>query len=81
MTSNGRWNLIASSNILPALIFPFASMTALPCFLLMLITPSFLALPVFWLWVVLSVLYVVMPQKAWGWMRDKAKLLWKRVGR
>lgn len=81
MTSNGRWNLIASSSILPALIFPFASMTALPCFLLMLITPSFLALPVFWQCVVLSALYVVLPQRAWGWMRDKAKLLWKRVGR
>ena len=47
--------------------------------LLMLITPPFLALPVFWLWMVLSVLYVVMPQKAWGWMKDRARLLWKRV--
>src|SRR5450830_830548 len=48
--------------------------------LLLLVTPSFLALPVFWIWVVLSVLYVVLPQRTWGWMKDKAKLLWKRIG-
>lgn len=79
MISNGRWNLIASSNILPALIFPFASMTALPCFLLMLITPSFLALPVFWLCVVLSALYVVLPERAWGWMKSSVVRGWKRA--
>lgn len=37
--------------------------------LILLITPSFLALPIFWLWVVLSILYVVLPQRAWGWMK------------
>lgn len=37
--------------------------------LLLLIAPPFLALPVFWLWVVLSLLYVVVPQRAWGWMK------------
>jgi len=47
--------------------------------LLLLITPSFLALPVFWLWVVLSVLYVVLPQRAWGWVKTRAKLLWNRL--
>lgn len=47
--------------------------------LLLLITPSFLALPVFWLWVVLSVLYVVLPQRAWEWVKTGAKLLWKRA--
>jgi hypothetical protein len=36
--------------------------------LLLLITPSFLALPVFWPWVVLSVLYVVLPPRAWKWL-------------
>ncbi|MFA4932408.1 MAG: hypothetical protein WC625_05855 [Caldisericia bacterium] len=75
MISNGRWNLIDSSGFLLALIFPFASMTALPCFLLMLITPPLLALPVFWLCVILSLLYVVLPQRAWGWIKDRAKLL------
>ena len=38
--------------------------------------------PVVWLdgvLVVLSVLYVVLPQRAWEWMRDRAKLLWKRL--
>jgi len=48
--------------------------------LLLLIAPSSLALPVFWLWVVLSALYVVLPRRAWGWTRDRAKLLWKRIG-
>jgi hypothetical protein len=48
--------------------------------LLLLIAPSLLALPLFWLWVVLSALYVVLPRRAWGWTRDRAKLLWKRIG-
>lgn len=40
-----------------------------PYFLLLLfITPPFLAIPVFWLWVVLSVLYVVLPRGAWARM-------------
>jgi hypothetical protein len=45
----------------------------LPLFLLVL-SPSWLALPVFWLWVVLSVLillYVVLPEKARGWMKAR----------
>lgn len=50
------------------------SLLAGPYFLLlMLITPPFLALPVFWLWVVMSVLYVVLPQRAWA--RMKAELI------
>jgi len=55
-----------------------------PLFLLVL-SPSWLALPLFWLWVVLSaliILYVVLPQRrAWGWMRARAGLLQKRVKR
>jgi len=31
--------------------------------------------------VVLSVLYLVLPQRAWGWLGDRVKLLWKRIGR
>lgn len=37
--------------------------------LLMLFTPRFLALPIFWLWAILNVLYVVLPQRIWGWMK------------
>jgi hypothetical protein len=62
------------------LTYPFACMTILPCFLLMLITPPFLALPVFWLLVVLGLLYVVLPQRAWARMKTGAELLWRRVG-
>ena len=47
--------------------------------LLLLITPSFLAFPVFWLWVVLSVLYVVLPQRTWLWMKSSVVRGWKRV--
>jgi len=46
------------------------SLLASPYFLLlMVITPFRLALPVFWLWVVLSVLYVVLPSRAWKGMK------------
>lgn len=39
--------------------------------------------PVFWLYVVLvmlSVIYLAVPQKARVWLGDRVKLLWKRVG-
>ncbi len=46
------------------------SLLASPYFLLlMVITPSGLALPLFWLWVVLSILYVVLPPRSWRWMK------------
>lgn len=80
LSIDGRgWHGIDRSGALLTLIYPFASMTALPCFLLMLITPSFLALPVFWLWVVLSVLYVVLPQRSWEWMKSSVVRGWKRM--
>lgn len=70
LSIDGRgWKEIDRSGSLLTLIYPFASMTALPFFLLMLITPSSLAMPVFWLWFALSVLYVVLPQRVWGWMK------------
>jgi len=49
--------------------------------LILLVTPSFLALPIFWLWVVLSILYVVLPARAWKWVRGgiaKARLMLRR---
>lgn len=56
--------------MLLSLVFQHYSPLTGPFFLLLLlIIPSFLALPVFWLWVVLSVLYVVLPQRAWVWMK------------
>jgi hypothetical protein len=39
--------------------------------------------PVFWLYlvlVVLSAIYLIVPQRAWGWVKTRAKLLWKRIG-
>jgi len=41
----------------------------LPILALLVLVPFWLALPVFWLWVVLSVLYVVLPQRAWRWIK------------
>ncbi len=41
----------------------------LPILVMLVLVPSWLALPIFWLWGVLSTLYVVLPQRAWGWMR------------
>ncbi len=56
---------------------PYTPMLGPYYLLLMLITSPFLAIPIFWLWVVLSALYVVLPQGAWGWIKDRAKLLRK----
>ncbi|MCE5193763.1 MAG: hypothetical protein ABFD13_06445 [Candidatus Cryosericum sp.] len=41
----------------------------LPILALLVLVPFWLALPVFWLWVVLSIVYVVLPPRAWGRMR------------
>ena len=41
----------------------------LPILALLVLVPFWLALPIFWLWVVLSIMYVVLPLRAWGWMR------------
>lgn len=46
------------------------SLLASPYFLLlMIVTPSRLAFPIFWLWVVLSVVYVVLPSRTWAWLK------------
>ena len=49
--------------------------------LLMLITPRFLTMPVFWLWVVLSVLYVVLPSRTWKWTGNALRRAWSAVRR
>jgi hypothetical protein len=38
--------------------------------------------PVVWLdglLVILSAIYLIVPQRVWGWMKDRTKLLWKRI--
>lgn len=49
--------------------------------LLLLIVPPFLDLPLFWLWVVLSVLYVVLPQRARKWTGDALQRVWSVIRR
>jgi len=46
--------------------------------LLMLITPRFLAMPVFWLLMFLSIPYVV-PQRAWVWMKTAAARVYSGI--
>ena len=46
---------------------------------LLILAPSRLVLPVFWMLVIFGILYVLLPQRAWGWIKDKAKLSWKRI--
>jgi hypothetical protein len=75
-------SLNASPNTLATLQMYVESVVMLPGFVplfLLILSPSWLALPIFWLYAVLSVLiilYVVLPQRAWGWMKTRAKLLW-----
>ncbi len=60
---------------------PYALMTSVPILLLLLIIPPFLALPIYWLWVVLSILYVVLPARAWKWMGNALRRGWSVVRR
>jgi hypothetical protein len=53
-------------------LIAIAECPGIPVLVLLVLAPSWLALPIFWLWVVLSTLYVVLPQRAWGWMKAKA---------
>ncbi|MFA4932194.1 MAG: hypothetical protein WC625_04780 [Caldisericia bacterium] len=55
--------------IVSAYLLTYAGIATPYYLLLLFVTPPFLALPLFWLWVVLSVLYVVLPQRAWGWVK------------
>lgn len=51
------------------LLSPYTPMLGLYYLLILLITPPFLAFPILWLWVLLSVLYVVLPPRAWEWIK------------
>jgi len=43
------------------------------------VTPPSLVRLVFLLYMILSVMYVVLPRRAWGWVKTRAKLLWNRL--
>jgi len=58
---------------------PYTPMLGPYYLLILLITPPFLAFPIFWLWVALSVLYVVLPQRAWAWMKATLVQGWKKM--
>ncbi len=61
-----------------ALVQSYAPLTGPFFLLLFLVISHFLALPVYWLWVVLGVLYVVLPSRAWKWMGRSVRGGWKR---
>jgi hypothetical protein len=84
-----QFGYAASLSELPVLVpffrlqpfIPYMLMTMPPVLLLLLIVPHFLVLPVFWLWVTLSALYVVLPARAWKRVRGgiaKAGLMLRR---
>jgi hypothetical protein len=60
---------------------PYEAMFAPYFVLVLLITPPFLAIPFFWLWVTLSALYVVLPARAWKWMGNILQRAWFAVRR
>ncbi|MGB9666811.1 MAG: hypothetical protein ACPL2N_05840 [Candidatus Cryosericum sp.] len=51
------------------ILYAYTPMLGLYYLPILLITPRFLAMPVFWLCVVLCVLYVVLPRRAWAWIK------------
>lgn len=53
-------------NDLAAMIIGLPGWLILP---LLIVAPSWLVLPVFWLLVAFGVFYVVLPQRAWGWIK------------
>ncbi len=68
-------SLNASPNTLATLQMYVESVVMLPGFVplfLLILSPPWLALPIFWLYAVLSILtilYVVLPQRVWGWTK------------
>ncbi len=64
-----------------ALVQSYAPLTGPFFLLLLLVIPHFLALPVYWLWVVLSILYVVLPLRAWKWIGNTLRKGWSAVWR
>lgn len=61
------------------ILYAYTPMLGLYYLPILLITPRSLALPVFWLWVALSVLYIVLPQRARAWMKAALVQGWKKM--
>ena len=74
-----RGTLIGVFGYASLLLSPYAPMLGPYYLLVLLIIPHFLALPVYWLWVVLSALYVVLPVRAWGWLKAVVVRGWRKV--
>jgi hypothetical protein len=70
------------TQVIPILVHSMTSLPSIVPLLLLVLSPSWLTIPVFWLWVVLSALYVVLPQRAWKWtgnaLRRGCSVVWHR---
>jgi hypothetical protein len=83
VTISGEWMSMVS-HVFPVFLLsflPYGYMIAPYFVLLMLVTPRFLAIPVFWLLVILGLMYVVLPSIAWKWTGDALRRAWSAVWR
>lgn len=67
--------------VIPILVQSMIRLPSIVPLLLLVLSPSWLAIPVFWLWLVLSVLWVVLPPKAWKWTGDALQRSWSAIRR
>ena len=71
--------LYETAMLLVLMIFDnFAFMTGVPFLFLLIVFPSFLALPLFWLWVVFCIFYVVTPYSVLQKIGSGIKKIFKR---
>jgi hypothetical protein len=69
------------TQVIPILVQSVIRLPSLIPLVLLVLSPSWLAIPVFWLWIVLSALYVVLPQRAWKWMGHALQGVWSAIRR
>jgi len=74
-----RGALVGVFGYISLFLTPYAPMLGPYYLLLMLIVSPFLAMPVFWLWVALSVLYVALPLTAWRLTGGALRRGWSMV--
>lgn len=67
--------------ILEALAGVMLTWAGIAPLLLLVLSPSWLAVPVFWLWVGLAILYVVMPPRTWKWTGNTLRRGWSVIQR
>lgn len=69
------------TQVIPILVQSMIRLPSIVPLLLLVLSPSWLAIPVFWLWIVLSVFWVVLPSRTWKWTGDALQRAWSAVWR